>query len=686
MATLQKIRNRGGLIVVIIGIALLAFILGDILNSNSGLLSDSEHEIASVGDYSIPVQVYQSKVEEATTAIKLLRGTQELDQQITESINDQTWNSLIQSAILEDNYQDLGIGISNAEIKDMFVGDNIHPLVKQVFGNQETGEINAQAVQNFIENINGEFLEQKPILLYLEDEVKTKQKLIKYNNLVKKAVYVTKQQAEMITQEKNLDVSFNFVAKKYSDISDSTVTISESDISNYYDEHKNEYKQEASRNIAYVAWDVVASPEDNKHAQEWIHKIAPEFTSTDNTIQFVNFNSDASFDAKNYKQGELPARIDSLMFAADSGYVFGPYFEDRTYKLAKLHAINFMPDSMMASHILLKYEQTQEQYNAARAKLDSLKILVEGGADFAELAKVNLGWFQEGAMVKQFNDACFNGKTGDLIIIDSQFGSHLIKITGRGNDVKKLQVAFVTREVLPSSKTFQSFYAKASKFAGNNRTEQQFNTSITEQNLNKRVATITQNQKEVGGLENPRQLIRWSFEAEKGQVTSTVFEFGKRYVVALLVDVKEKGIAPLSQKRAEIEIAVKQDKKAELFVKKFNSAISNGKSINEIAQENGLKVEQAEAINFASFQIPNYGPEHKVIATAIASEKNKVSKAVKGNNGVFIVNVITTTEKTDMNTEIEKSRLMSSAQQRAEYDVYNSLKKNANVNDKRYKY
>ncbi|MCF8370282.1 MAG: SurA N-terminal domain-containing protein [Bacteroidales bacterium] len=698
MATLQKIRNRGGLIVIIIGIALLAFVLGDILNSKSGsLFSSSQYEVANVDDQSIPLQLYQQKLEEAYQAIKLLRGGEDLDEQVVESIQDQTWNSIIQTAVMESDYQQLGIGISSDELKDMFVGDNIHPIVAQVFGNPDTKEVNTQAVQNFIQNIDGQFKEQKPILIYLENEVIEKQKTVKYNNLIKKAVYVTKFQAEEAVKEKSTEVDFNFVAKKYSEISDSLVSIGENDIKKYYNENKDKYKQEASRSIAYVAWDVVASPEDNEMTQKWINDIASEFRTTENTVQFVNFNSDVSFDPKNYKQGELPESIDSVMFAADSGFVYGPYFEDRIYKLAKLHAINYLPDSVMASHILIKYEQDQAQYDAAHAKLDSLKLLLEGGADFAALAMTNsadgsaqaggdLGWFKEGQMVKPFSDACFKGKVGDLVIIDSQFGSHLIKITGRGAEVKKVQVAIVERALLPSTKTYQSFYKKASEFAGANRTEEQFNLAVSEQNLNKRVAQLTENQKQVGGLENPRELVRWTFESEKGQVSDEVFEFGNRYVVAVVTDVKEKGIAPLAQKRAEVEVAVKQKKKAELFAEKFNAAITAGKSLEDIAQEQGLRVEEAKAINFAAFQVAGYGAEHKVIAAAVALGQDKISKAIEGSSAVFVIQTKAVVEKTNGNIDAEKSRLLSASRQQADYAVYNSLKEKANVVDNRAKF
>ena len=698
MAILENIRNKAGVLVsVIIGLALVSFILGDILTKgNSKLFSSSEYDVANVAGKSVPIQLYQEKLDEVFKVYQMNNRDKEMDEQTMESLREQTWNDLIETFVMEDEYKDLGIDISLEELKDMVVGSNIHPIIKQVFGDPETGQVNTAGVQNFIENLETQYKEQKPFWLYLENEIIRKKKLSKFNNLVKKAVFVTNFEAENALAEKNHEVVFDFVAKKFSDISDSLVSFTDSDISEYYKSHESDYEQEASRSVAYVTFDVVASAEDNVYAQKWINNILPEFQSVDNDIQFVNFNSDVPFDTKNYKKGELVERLDTIMFDQEVGYVYGPYFENLTYKLAKLSEINFLPDSVRASHILIKYEQNQDQYNAAKALLDSLKTLAEGGASFADLATKHsvdgsaqaggdLGWFKEGAMVAQFSDACFKGKKGDLVIVDTQFGSHLILITDRSKDVKKVKVGIIERKVEPSTNTFQDYFAKASKFAGSNRSEESFNAAITEQNLNKRVATLRENDKQIGGLDNPRQLIKWSFQNEKGAV-SDVFEFGSRYVVAVVTDVKEKGKASLDQVRNEVETVLIKEKKGDYFSNKFNEAIKNGKDLSGIASEFGLEVENSGNISFATFQIAGHGMEHKVIASAVKLKKDELSKAVTGDNGIYVLKVTAVSDKENKDIQPEKTRLANSIMQRVDYEVYNALKENSNISDNRSKF
>lgn len=698
MATLEKIRNKFGVLVtIVIGLALLAFILGDVLKSGSSLFSSSQFEIAEVAGASIPVQEYQENLNKVIEVYKMNNKGSEMDDQTNQSLKDQTWNDLIQSYVMESEYDELGLDVSLEELEDMVVGSNLHPIIKQVFGDPKTGVVNTDGVKNFIQNINDQYKEQKPFLQYIENEIITKRKVSKFNNLVKKAIYVTQKEADMAVAEKNKEVNFDFIAKKYNEITDSLVSFTDTDIENYYNENQKNYEQEDSRSIAYVVFDVVASADDNFIAQKWINDIVPEFRNTDNDVQFVNFNSDvdASYDTKNYSKGELVPRLDTIMFDKEVGYIYGPYFENRTYKLAKLSEINYMPDSVMASHILLKYENDQNQYNAAREKLDSLKLLVENGASFAELAKKfsldgsasaggDLGWFKEGMMVKSFSDFSFSGKKDEMGIVDSQFGSHLILITDRSAEVKKIKVGIIEREVVAGSKTLQDFYAKASKFAGENRDLDNFNAAQEKEGLQRRVATISKTDKQIGGLKRTQSLVKWAFEASNNEV-SDVFDFENRYAVAILTDVKEKGVADLDAVRSQIEQAVLKQKKAAIYVEKFNSAIGGSNDINKIAQNNSLTIEKSGPITFASFQLPGYGVEHEVIATSVSAEKETL-KVVEGTSAIYILKVVSVNDLTSNNAEVEKSRLKTGLLQRVDYEVYNALKELANISDDRIKF
>ncbi len=694
MATLEKIRSKAGLLVVVIGVALMAFVLGDILTGNKTMFSGSSFDIADVDGTPLSVQSYQERLDEVFRVYEMNRG--KIDEQTSESLREQTWNDFIQEAVMVQEYEALGMEISDAELQDMVQGDNIHPIIAQVFGDPNTGEVNRDGIRGFVAGLDGQYKDQKPFWLYIEKEVISKKKLSKFNNLVNKAVYVTKNQAEMVMNEKSPEVNFSFLVKKYADVADSTVSVSDSELQSYYNEHKHEYKQEAERDLDYVAFDVVASQEDNLDAQKWINDMAADFIATDKDAQFVSMNSDAPLDEKFYKAGELPTRLDTVMFAQEVGYVYGPYFENQTYKLSKLSEVMDLPDSVLASHILIKYDQNdRDGYVAARAKLDSLKLLVEEGtAKFDELAKVHsvdgsapsggdLGWFKEGQMVKPFNDACFFGQEGDLTIVDSQFGSHLIWVNKHGEKVQKVRVATVERLVQPSDATYQKFYSQANEFAGKNTTADLFITAAEAKG--KRKVTVTENQRQIPGMESPRSLVRWAYEANVGDV-SQVFEFGNRYIIATVSDVREKGIATLEQRKAIVEAAVVKEKKGDKLVAEVNELLAAGKSLKDAAAAIGGTLETAEAINFAAFQLPGFGIEHKVIAEAVALNEGDVSKAIAGQNGVYVLQVTSKKEIPAGDVLTEKTRLESGVKNRVEREVYPALKELANVEDMRSKF
>lgn len=693
MATLEKIRSKAGLLVVVIGVALLAFVLGDILRGNKSMLRGNQLTIAEVDDNELSVRDYQDKLDEVYEVYRMNKG--ELDDETAESLREQTWNDFIQAAVMQEEYDQYGIDISVAELKDMVQGENIHPIIQQVFGDPNTGQVNREAIRNFLANLDGQFAQQKPFWLYIEKEVVSKKKISKFNNLVRKALYVTKNEVEMKMQEKTPVVNFDFIVKKYNDVPDSMFTVSNSDLQNYYNEHKNEFKQEASRDIAYVSFDVTPSQDDNLDAQEWINGIVNEFTQSENDAQFVALNSDLPFDSKYYKKGELPTRLDTLMFDHEKGYVYGPYFENQSYILAKLSDIKQLPDSVRASHILIKYDQGDKAgYDAAHHTLDSLKNLAENGADFSELAKKfsqdgsaqnggDLGWFTEGKMVKPFSDACFFNNKGDLLIVDSQFGTHLIQVTDQGPKVKKVQIATLNRKVVPSDKTYQNYYTQANEFAAKNNTVDKFN--LAAEKLGRRVQTVTENQRQIPGMESPRPLIRWAFEANKNDV-SQIFEFGNRFILATVVEIREKGIASLESKKAVIERAVLKEKKAEYLKKQFAEALAAGKSFDQIVNEYQATQDQASDITFSSFQIPNYGVEHRVIATAVALDANAVSEPIEGQNGVFVVRVTGKTEGEPGNAVVEKNRMQTNYTSRVDRMLYPAIKDLCEINDYRSKF
>jgi len=713
MATLENIRRRGPLVAAVIGIALLAFILGDLFNSGGGLFSGDRFRIAEVNGENIDYRDYEEQVQ--TTIENYKANGQTLTESQRDQVREMVWNNMIQRILLENEYEATGISVSSDELFDLMQGRNVDPMVARdpAFANQQTGQFDPSKVVYFYKNRSQDKSGQtEAYLLNLEKQVTENRMIRKYLNLVEKGLYMPIPQVETDFKSRNYLVDFDYVGKMYTEIPDSSITITEDDLKKYYKEHKEDYEQKTSRDLIYVTFDVFPSAKDTAHTLEWVQKSTAEFKATEDDTQFINFNSDESFDPKHYKQGEISnVEIDSFLFTAEIRDIYGPYFEGGSYKLAKLIETKDLPDSLEAKHILIAING-QSIPDATKAKLvaDSLKTVIENGVDFATVAKEysadqesmekggELGWVEEAEQVNRMPIAPFDElvdkNLNEIVLLEQNYGVHLLVKTGQGEKFKKIQVGILERKIAPSTETYKKTYATASKFAGENRNLNKFNESITKEGFIKRSAPgLTENGTFIPGLESPRQLVRWAYNNKVGDV-SEVFELGKRYVVGSIVDIKEEGIAPLKQVESQVRLAVIKEKKAEALLKQLNDTKSG--DLFSWAQKLNTEVKEAKNISFSSFQLP-MGYEPAIIAKAVTSEKGQVSEPIKGESGVYAINVkiITpsmSTENVDLN--MDRTRLLQGLKQRiypnpqfgGTGEVIRSLTESADIKDERSKF
>jgi peptidyl-prolyl cis-trans isomerase D len=699
MATLQRIRNRAGLLVaVIIGMAIFAFVLQDLLSGGKTAFDRSKFTFAEIDGNSVQYDEYAARVEKLAEYYRLRMGQTSLDEQTMESIREQTWQDMVREYVTKDEYRELGISVSTDEMMDMVQGRNPHPVIRSLFADPQTGILNRTFLVQFIRTMNEDPSgTQKTIWLYLEDEIMKDRAFSKYNNLIRKGLYITNLEAQNNSQETGRRMDFRYVVKRFPAISDSAITVSDNDLQKYYRDHEKEYKQESTRDLEYVTFDILPSEEDDRSAAEWINKMKSEFETVEDPVSLVGMESDLPFDDMNYTDGTLPEIINDFIFSSQEGAVYGPFFEESSYRMARLVEIGYLPDSVHARHILLQPDNTTDGARLV-ALADSLKDVLASGGDFANLARLystdgsaqeggDLGWFPEGQMVKPFSDSCFYGKTGKIYQVQTQFGIHLIEVLAKSRNVKKVKVAYLSRNVEPSSETYQKVYSEAVKFAGINNTYEKFNTAVSEQNLTKRYANdITASQKTITGLEQPRALIRWAYEAELHDISEEIFEIGNKYVVGAVAGIREKGIAPLDQVRAEIELEVKKNKKAELISEEFNTSIASVQNIDELASEMGLTVVDANNVNFASVSVPSAGIEPNVIATASVLAPDELSQPVNGNNGVYVIVISNIIDASDTELSSQKSRMTSLRESQANYEAYEALREAAKIQDNRAKF
>jgi peptidyl-prolyl cis-trans isomerase D len=700
MATLEKIRNRAGIgITIIIGLALAAFVLGDAVQSGSSIMSANQQVIAEIAGESVDYKEFQKKVDDLSDIYKMNSGSTSLDQKTTEQIREQTWMGLVRNLTMKEIYENLGIGVTSNELFDLVQGENPHAIIQSLFRDQKTGAVNRQALIQFLkyQQLNSTGPEHN-YWLFVENQILEERSFTKYNNLLTKGIYTTTDEAKFSLEGKNKKVNIDYVGKPYSSISDSSISVSTADAEKYYANHKEQYKQEASRDIEYILYPVVASKSDEDKVIKWINDIKTEFAGVEDPAAYVNINSDKQFDPTFFKKSDLTGALPDFAFNGKAGDIYGPYKEGQSWKLCKIQKFEELPDSVNARHILIS-ATTQAEAAQAKNTADSLKRVLTLGGDFGAIARKyssdegsavkggELGWFKRGMMVKPFDDAAFFGKINDYQVVTSQFGVHIIQVTKRGNTTLNVQLATIVRNIEPSSQTYQQTYSQASKFASENRDLKAFRAAVSTQNLSKRLATVFEADKEIAGLENSRLLVRAAFKAKVGEPVlssegTPIFELGTQFVIAQLSAVQEKGYSSFASNKPTIDMAIRKDKKAE----QLKAQMAGKTDLASLASSIGSNVAQAQDINFEAYSIPGLGVEPAITGVASVLEPGAVSKPVAGSTGVYVVKA--TAVNKGVNTDIanEKSQAKMALGYRVSVQAFEALRESAGVVDKRAKF
>ncbi len=695
MATLQKIRNKSWLLLAVIGIAMLAFILGDLFKSTNSSGGNGLY-IGNVLGEDVLRQVFEQKVDEGIENWKVQNEQTVLTQTTIGQIRSQIWEQYVRELVMENEYGKLGIDVSDDEFFELLQGLNVHPEISKVpaFQDPTTGQFDRTRVLGYLKQIDQDQTGEARtrwigFQKYLIGLIKTS----KYNSLVGKSMYTTTEEARIDFNSNSQNVTFNYVSIPFSSIADSVVDPTESEINTYYSNHKSEYEQEASKDVDFVVFSVVPSTEDDAATKASITDLVSDFETYEDYELMAKRNSDNTNSRFVFAtKDELQDQNWKDLFDAEEGTVFGPYQASQgVYRIAKLASVQNRPDSVEARHILIKPTQTMS-LDSVNNRIDALKLAIENGGDFGDLAQKNsedngsaikggdLGWFSEGAMVDEFNEACFISNRGDLSVVTSQFGVHLIEVTKISRKVKKVKIAYIDRVVEPSTETFNSFYSQAAQFAGGILNEgANFDTLITKNNLVKRSDNkVTINKQAIAGLPNSREMVRWMNTAEVGAV-SEVFQFDNSYVVAYLTKEYKDGVTSLSDIKEQIIALVVKEKKAI----KISEGISST-DLASIAKANSLSVVNDQKATLANLSIQGIGYEPELVGCIFATEVGSVSNPITGTNAVFVVEVTAKDEaKLTGDFSLQKSQIENQTSSYSNGASYNALKEAADVQDNR---
>ena len=698
MGLMTFLRNRAGYILIgAIGFAIVAFLLGDALNVGKPFMAESGRVVGSVDGEDISIDEFTPKVDQSLAQFKQQYGGS-MNPQMQAMAVEQAWNGEVANVLLGKEYNRVGLVISSTELWDLIQGSNPSQLIQQYFGNPQTGQVDRAAVLNSLKQAdkNPELKKQWDLL---QSEIEKQALQQKYGTLVKSSIYVTTLEANDDYINKNKLANFNYVSLLYSSIADASVKLTDGDYSAYYDEHKKQFDNPVeTRSFEYVAFNINPTKEDSLAAKTQIEKLAADFKMSSNDSLFAAINSDVKVPYTYLSKGKLDPAVDSVVFALPAGSFYGPKFSGNSYKLVKVVDTRVSPDSVKASHILLDPAKLGGIDKAVKMA-DSLKGLVQKGASFATLASQysvdgskekggDLGTFARGQMVAEFENAAFNGAVGDLKVVRSQFGVHLIKIEKQVGSSKVVKLAYVERTLAPSTKTKSAAYKKATNFLAEVKGD---NFTQLAQKLNYRVGVadkVTASQGYAPGLDNPRPLIKDAYAADKGDVLAQVYTMDDSYVVARLTDIRPKGQLSLDLVKKDIEPAVLKAVKAKMLTETMTNALSGASSLNQVAQKLKKPADSVRNMVFANPILPGAGQENKLIGSVFGAQPNKLSKPVSGESGVFAFSVLNFNNPAPLgNTYKQKESLAQSmTAQRAIGLAFQALQDKSKIKDNRVKF
>lgn len=699
MAALEKIRSLSGLLIAVVGIALLSFILGDFFSGrNSG---PGDTNIAVVDGEAISYYDYQQRINNAVDNMKNQTGQQSLDEGTTNMIQNQVWDQMINGILMNKKLEDIGITVSSEELLDMVNGNNVHPEIQSIplFQNPETGMFDPERVVQFLQNLDKDPSgENRRIWLSFEEYLVNQRKNDKYFSAVNKGIYITDSYSKQTAIEKAEKIDIKALTLLYSDIPDSTITVAEKDISDYYSKHKETYKQELTADIEYIVFPIEPTPSDINHTIAELEDIKSEFSAVQDNAPYVSANSDGAFDPKHYKKGEYPnTEIDSLMFALNVGEVYGPYLENEVYKISKLVRRENLPDTIQIVEITI-VPTTNEEIPAKQAQADSLFNLVKEGTLITTLAQyssdpttVSAHWINTADM--QYSEAVLLAKKGETMLEATATGYHIVQVVDRGEEVQKVQIATIERQITASEQTRSAVYQTANAFAATIRSAADFEQATLDKGYTKRLANkLLPTANEIRGLEGARPLIRETFFADEKSLiiqrnnNSPIFEMGSNYVIAILAKLNKEGYTPLADVKTSIEAAVIKEKKAAQLIANVNS--NPTENLDELAEKVKGTVKEVKGLTFSAFSVPNMGVEPKINGIAMAMEKGKTSKPIEGNNGVYVIQVVEKyqAEEANLNIAVEKTNLQQQIKNRVASEIPAMLRKNAKIEDNRLTY
>ena len=676
MASLNTLRTKFGIVLsIVIAGALLAFILS--LKTEMGF-SGNDPRVGVIDGEKINYSEYYNQYEQ----VKAQSGAQESNEQQSAMLANAAWQALIGKYVLTPGFDKMGLRVTEPERMSMVSGQHPSQAFYNAFADPRTGEYNVAAVHQFLSEAEANAQAQQA-WAQLNEQARMEREVAKFLGLIKGGVYVNSLEVANGVNSANNTYAGKWAGKKYSAVPDSLIQLKSSDIKAYYNSHKNMFKQTPSRALSYVVFEVSPTDDDMLALEKSVAEVGAQFAATEELKSFVRANrngkiADNYVSAKQLSEEEAKALLD--------GATYGPVLKNNEWTMARALDTKIVPDSMGIRHIVLPY--TQE------ALADSLLTVLKGGADFAQVAAQysvydataanggEVGVMPFSAFSGEFAAALANAKTGDIVKIASGDAIQLMQVYRADKPSKHAQVASITYPVEASAATRRDIHNQAGTFSVNAKgSVEAFNDAASAAAVTPRIASLAQGERTIRGLEDSRDVARWAYGAEVGDV-SEIFPVGKDYVIAMLTEIDDNEFAPLEKVSAQIRAQVLRDKKYDYIVKELS-----GSTLDEQAKSLGTEVADFDNVTFGAFYVNGPGFEPRLIgAISSTTEKGVLSAPVKGLSGVYVFEVddIQTSDK--QTAEGEKVRAQAMAESMAQQFSVQAIQQMAKIQDLRGKY
>lgn len=645
MSVLEKIRVKFGVVIsVIIGLALLSFIIDpNTLDSAMNAMS-SKYDVGNIAGNGISYTEYQEEIDKITSINELMTGSSTQNEEMQLQIRNSAWQELIDKFMFIPSAKKAGIKVGNSEFVSLMTEENTSPVLAQnaVFMD-ENGVYSQQSLNEFIQNTKlDETGRLREYWNYIQNTVYNQQFYQKYGALFGASNMLNALQIKDEVALNNTTADVNYFTVYYPVVQDSTITVSSKEIESYYNSHKSFFKQTPHRDIEYVVFEVTPSTEDIEKTSEDMNKAYAEFTTTDNMKAFLLRNSDQSYSEYWYKEGELAfvnSELDEQIFGGEE--LTSIVRTGNTFYAAREMASKKLADSVFVKHILL-------QDANAKNTADSLVTVLNKGGNFSNLVATystdqssaangelgSIGWMTQNYMIPGF-ESVIEAPVGKPFVLETQYGAHVVLVTEKTTPVLKKQIAILEKEALSSKETFNNYYAQANTFsvlAG--ATQEGYYKAVDSTKVYSHPLSITEATSSYGAIDNAKEITRWAFDNKPGKASNIITVDNKYFFVVTLKDVHEDEYAPVADVAESIRQRIYSDKLQDKTLAEIAAKIEGKSTIEAAAEVFEAPIETSEALSFAATTV-----DPAIIGAASVAPEGSVYGPVAGALGVYVVNV-----------------------------------------------